>query len=302
MLLARLAHKVVRPLSREMVSTGSTGLMAFMGGGEDIVLETYRLIFRGILAQDLETGNLKLLAPGSRFRVAALEPRCRWHDGPLDRRDDPLARTYCLARVSENSLGYCRAHRGSLRALYEECFGGNRGLEACRKLDEELGDSISYTIYLTVHSGVRVKVGVTRSFRLLDRLAEQPHDAATILLETTSAMEARMAERRISRLPGFSDRGPRRPGQAEMPNLALLLDASRRAASLLGVGWEPRALRIQAPGTLGSARSVGALGSGVYTLRNYWGGFLLLEDSSGLVAVRSSRLTHRALLLEDRGV
>ncbi len=301
MLLARLAYKEVEPLSKETVSTGSTGLMAFMGGGEDVVLETYRLVFRGLVVQDLETGTLKLLDPGSRFRVAALEPRCRWHDGPLDRRDDPLARTYCLARVHENSLGYCKAHRGSLRALYEECFGGNRGLEACRRLDEKLGGRVSYTVYLTVHSGTRVKVGVTRSFRLLDRLAEQPHDAATVLLETSSAVEARAAERRVSGLPGFSDKGPRRPGQAGRPNLALLLDASRRAASLLGISWEPRALKIQAPDTLGNARSIGALGSGVYTLRGYWGGFLLLEDGSGLVAVRCGRLTHRALLLEERG-
>lgn len=301
MLLARLAYKEVNPASRETVSTGSTGLMAFMGGGEEVALETYRLVFRGLIAQDLESGILRVLNPGSRFRAAALEPRCRWHSGPLDRRDNPLARTYCLARVPEDSLGYCRVHRGSLRAIYEECFGGNRGLDACRRLDEELGGSISYTVYLTVHSGARVKVGVTRSFRLLDRLAEQPHDVATILLETASAVEARTAERRVSGLPGFSDKGPRRPVQAGRPNLALLLDASRRAASLLGVEWEPRALRILAPSTLANARSVGSLGSGVYVLRGYWGGFLFLEDSAGLVAARSGRITHRALLLEERG-
>ena len=226
---------------------------------------------------------------------------CRWHSGPLEGGDDPRGRLYCPATAAG---GYCRQHVRSLRALYEACMGGGRhGLEACRVVDREVRGE--YTLYLAwwpSKASINVKVGVTRKPRLLERLAEQPHVAATELAVFDSLYKARVAEatvakegiaRQHTRKTGISSRGLSRA-------LVELEAAAERASRILGVEWRGRLIRIKPPEAPKHAPPIepARLAGSRAALKGYWGGMLMLEapHSSIIALVRASDLLHRKSL------
>ncbi len=292
---------------------GAGGLDRFLGlgGMGSDVIEEYRLVFRGIIIQDPGDGGLDLVVPGDHVRL--LPPAneyCRWHSGPIDRRDNPLDRTYCL-REPVGGLGYCRGHSDSLRAVYTRCFsaGGLHSLGACRRLDDVFGRSIMYSLYLLDYGG-GVKVGTTRSWRLYERIGEQPHVVATRLLETCSAYTVRDYEIRVGSLHGLSEKPRRRrlgdvvafPPRNGLRRLLAVIDRVVRA---LGIPTPDqwivfRVLPVVEIAYYGRAREsgLGDLSGRVFEVIDYWAGYLLLSDRSAndYYVVRARDLLHRDCL------
>lgn len=293
LLVARVAIKRTKLAGIE--ETEPQGLLTYIGVSRK--LERHELEFSGLLAQSLRDGGSVLLRPSSRVLVMgeADPPYCRWHDGSLYRHDDPLERRYCTRRTPR---GYCNEHIGSLRALYETCVAG-WSLDACRKVDEELGTELKYTIYMVAHGGRKVKVGLTRSFRLLNRLAEQHHLVATVILETDSLLKARKAEMRLSGEAGVSDKGPRKLVDGDRQAAAdLLARVAERVAMDLGIDWKRRLLYVESPYRLPEPGRPSMRSE--YRIAGYSQGFLLLEGSEGMISVKLSTSAHK-LILEPLG-
>jgi len=289
----RLVHKLVEPAG--VASYAYHGL----AGGGSYRVEEYSVSLRGLILQDPPSADVYLyrglftLPP----QGGVYEAYCRWHNGPLAERDDPLTRLYCPEPAPQ---GYCRRHRRSLRALYEECMSrsGLRSLEACRALDER--ERLEYTVYLLVAGG-SVKVGVTRSWRLLDRLAEQPHDVATPLAVVEGAYRARKLEMEAARRGIASERPSRRvKGKRLHPAAAaaLLEAAALRAARLLGLEWEGRLLRVKPPDPLPPEAPPERLEGSPLKPLTYWGGLLILDANGGQAALHTRSLLHRASIVK----
>ncbi len=306
--IPRLFYIETRFFSRQTLV--STGLDTFLGveSGLEEVVEEYKLLFHGILVQDPGSGELDLLISNDYivFKPGYHE-HCHWHNGPIDKRDNPLERSYCLKPLY-TSLGYCREHYNSLRAVYSQCFtsSGLRSLSSCRRLDGKLGFSLKYSVYLLDY-GYGLKVGSTRSWRLYDRIGEQPHVVALRLIEYSSAFETRDLELRIGSREGFTER-PRRRGLKDIisypPRLAYkrLYDASRKIVKELGLGIESSSLRLfKVTPSLDITYYVRARETSVDKLYNekleimdYWMGYLLLAStrSSEYYVVKTRNLLH----------
>ena len=219
---------------------------------------------------------------------------CRWHSGPLNERDRPWERLYCNVYAD----GYCRQHRKSERYLYESCMSlkGERALTACKMLDQVV--KTEYAVYLLDSGAQKVKVGSTRLFRLLERIAEQRHLAATLLAVYDSAYKARSAEMRISRLGLASEVSSRaswgRLGMAQAVSRLTLV--ARKASSILGVRWDGDIFAIRRPIEVVPKPSASSKMAGREVEPHaYWGGLLIVRSRAGgsLVALEERSLLHR---------
>jgi len=300
--VARMAVKELTPTGSEEIG-GAVGLEAYVASSnkETFMLKTYRILFKGLLLQDPGSGDLILLKPGDRLVIRrATEQRCRWHPAPLNSEDDPLTRKYCLKRAS-TGLGYCREHANSLRAVYDACFSasGIQSREACLWLDRALGGQLSYAVYIADYGGRRLKVGSTRLFRWVDRIAEQPHLAAALVHVTRSAVDARSTERTIASGREFSEIPSRNRLRLAMHSLKL--EAAKRVAraakmlSARGYMWNKEIVRIELPENFQNAVETRPekLDASRLEIRGYWGGYLLLEDEgSGKHLIALRRLLH----------
>ncbi len=269
-----------------------------LAGGGEYLVDEYTVSFRGLLLQDPPSADVYLYngfftLPGR----GGYEAYCRWHNGPLAEKDNPEERLYCPELAPQ---GYCRRHRRSLRALYDECISrsGAKSLEACRALDERV--KLEYTVYLAVAGG-SVKVGVTRSWRFLDRLAEQPHDAATLIAVVEGAYRARRLELEASKRGIASERPSRKararrihPGAAA----ALLEAAAEKASRVLGLDWDGQIVRIRPPDELPPEAAPARLHGSKLRAVGYWGGFLIVKGDRVDAAIHSRELMHRASIIK----
>lgn len=295
--ILRLAYKIVEPAGEARYQASP------LAADEVYTIEEYRVRLDSLIIQPLDypdvgryRGPLRL-APWPWWRY------CKWHNGPLDRGDEPWKRMYCTVRVDE-AHEYCRQHRRSERSLYDVCMGlrGESALEACKRLDQAV--KAEYVVYLLVQQGGHVKVGSTRAWRVLERVAEQPHAAATVLAVFDSAYKARRAEMKVSSSGIAGEHRPRAYGRLPPPGsaAAALTRAAEEASKLLGVEWSGKILRIPPPGgapprPLDPER----LGGEPYRPAGYWGGLLGLEDPSGglVLWVDERRLLHYNAVLYD---
>ncbi len=297
-LVYRLTHKEVAHSG--VARLGPAGLAGYLGAGGETTIEVYKVSLHGVIATPvgfIEPVQLKdsIYIAGGPWRSY-----CRWHDGPLDRRDNPLERAYCPMEAD----GFCGRHKRSERALYDACMSGSgwRSIEACKKLDKTV--STEYAVYMLDYGGQKPKVGVTRLFRFRDRIAEQPHMVATLLAVTDSALQARRIEIAL-RESGIAVERPRRRAHAMIGNPAAaasrLSSAAEKAARFIGVDWRGTLFRVEPPDTLENARTVDPriLAGARLGLAGYWGGMLILESPKGLVAVGEKELIHRDSLLAD---
>lgn len=278
-----------------VVKVSYTGVL---GKGEYHVYE-YTVSLTGLLLQDPPSADVYLYTGAFTVSTGGME-YCRWHDGPLHERDRPEERLYCPEQARLG--GYCPRHRRSLRALYDECMSraGQRSLEACRALDEKAG-RIEYTVYLAVVGGA-IKVGVTRSWRLIDRLAEQEHDAFTTVAVIDGAYHARRLEQAIAKAGIASERPSKRQRSKRIPlgqAVASLTAAAEKAARIAGFEWSGRIMRIRPPGSL-PPETPPQRASGVrLRATGYWGGMLLAEDPGGnTFALDTRRLLHRDSIIK----
>ncbi len=300
--VARLAVKSIVLEGSETIK-GGPGLEAFMKKEEkSFILETYKVDFKGLLLQDPGSGELILLKRGEKImlRDAGEEYFCRWHTGPLDSRDDPLTRKYCLRRAS-GGLGYCSEHLGSLRAVYDTCFGssGMQSREACIRLDRAVKGRVEYAVYIVDYGGRKLKVGSTRLFRWLDRIAEQPHVTAALIHVSRSAVDARSTEKAVASIKGFAEIPAR--NRLMISRHTLMLESARRIASAAemlaskGYSWSRIVVRIKPPEEFEEAVSatLRELEGRTLELQGYWGGHVILAEGSKHYALPLRSLLHR---------
>lgn len=204
-LIPRLFYIEVVFSSREYVGYG--GLERFLGSSREAEISRYRVKFKGIIVQEEGGSELHVIGSGDKIvLVGGGKNYCRWHSGDIAEQDNPLRREYCR-REAVTALGYCNEHRDSLRAIYSKCFesSGVESLRNCWILDEKTRGKIEYALYLLAYSSTGIKVGATRYWRILNRIAEQPHVLATVLYKSDSAVKTRELEMRIGRLEGFTE-------------------------------------------------------------------------------------------------
>lgn len=278
-----------------VVKVSYTGIL---GKGEYLVHE-YTVSLMGLLLQDPPSADVYLYTGAFTVSEGSTD-YCRWHSGPLHERDDPEERLYCPEHARPG--GYCSRHRRSLRALYDECMSraGQRSLEACRELDEKAG-RIEYTVYLAVVGGA-VKVGATRSWRLIDRLAEQAHEAFTTVAVVEGSYEARRLEQAIAKAGIAGERPSRRQRLKRAPigqAVASLAAIAEKAARMAGFEWDGRIMRIRPPASL-PPQTPPHRASGVrLRATGYWGGMLIVEDpGGGELALDTRRLLHRDSIIK----
>lgn len=305
MLIVRLAFKNI--VEQGVRSLKSRDLFSFMGPHRSYNIREYKLSFKGLIVQE-PGGETLLIEPGTIIRLVEGQEYCKWHNGPIDRRDDPLERKYCI-NLSRSSLGYCSKHLRSDRALYDRCVSGmgNEALEACRSIDKRYRN-FKHVVYVIVMPTGKVKVGITRMFRIYERIAEQQHLIATQLVVTESVLEARKIELKIAGATKISDRGLR--GLVEKANITIeqaynILENSinnikNKLYPELGLGSiHSEFFRILPSKYLVKAEELKALDTNKeFVLKDYWGGYLFLEDHNRKIyAIKTTKILHKKSLL-----
>ncbi len=296
--ILRLVHKRIEGPDESVLKVTT------IAGSMEYRLDVYTVGYDSLIVQNPESPDA-IIARVDRIGFAdkPWTQYCRWHSGPLWERDDPSKRIYCTAAAD----GYCRQHRRSERALYEACVSlpGDRGLSACRILDS-IGRT-EYAVYITDGAAGGAKVGMTRLFRVVDRVAEQPHNVATIVYVVDSAYLARKAEISISKSGVASERRARSRrrlrGAAEAA--AIVSGAAEKASRLLGTSWDGRLFRVTSPveRIVRGAREAGdSLRPGEYRILGYWGGYLALHGPMGPVVVGDRRIAHRDSIILYEGI
>ncbi len=292
--------------SREKVRSGGLDAYISQGFGLGFMIEKYKLVYHGLIVQEEGTTTLHLVAPGDKVVfMRGYEEYCRWHNGPLESRDNPFEREYCI-REASGELGYCNVHRNSLRAIYTRCFSssGIESLKYCRILDEKIRGRIEYVVYMLAYTMNKFKVGSTRMWRLYDRIGEQPHVIATILNRSNSAFETRELEIKAGRLEGLTEHPRRKLSEsitAPIPPTLLRLrrvleKTSRRLGVKLG---DIRFFRVEpARGVeyfyrAREARIDDILGRPLHLI-DYYAGYMLIEEpnTNTRYVVRGNAILH----------
>ncbi|WP_153801385.1 hypothetical protein [Hyperthermus butylicus] len=305
-----VVRAVIFDYVEEGVYTASSrggGLDAFFGSGgleASVKLHVLRVKRVGLLVQYQQSPDVEVVWEPL-LKVDSVGGRlCRFHDGP---RGDPLRQRYCM-RLAVTRSGFCSLHRESWQALYEQCAQGvdSACITAARLLRGEM-----FRVYVLDYGGPRVKVGLTQSWRLLWRIAEQPHVAAAVVYEA-ELLDAREAEKRLGRHRLATEGAAARLGHRLSAAVALLerlngrydRAAARLAQSLSALGLEgsfnaytvlPRSLewitRIRVVDDIGELQG--------HRLRvlDYWAGMLLVEDldTSYRLALRKTGIQHYQL-------
>lgn len=290
-MIPRLFYIETKFYSKEHVKT--YGLDAFIGLKQTKELVRYKLVFYGIIVQEEGAHTLHLIPPGDKIIfIQSYTEHCRWHSGPLDKRDNPLAREYCI-REAVSELGYCSQHRSSDRAIYSRCFSsaGLESLRNCWMLDEKYRGKISYTVYLLAYNHNKFKVGSTRTWRLTDRVAEQPHIAATVLYQSNSAVKTRNIEIKAGKLEGLTEKPHRKLKETiktPIPPAILKLEkVLERTQRILGIKQEEQPLIFRVEPSTDITEYLKAKETALkqiigkqLILQDYYAGHLLLEETN----------------------
>ncbi len=291
-----MPHRAVFRLIHKRVSEDGVEKVSSLLHGETYRITVYRVEGLDLIVQRVGYADAERTSGPLEIAPAPWRTYCRWHDGPLDKRDNPWERIYC----TEEAEGYCRVHKRSLRSLYEICMSlrSPKSLEACRALDREV--KAEYTLYMIHTGGKGLKVGVTRSFRLLERIAEQQHSVATVLGVYDSAYRARMAETHVSKSGMAVERGVKRlrrpdPGQG----VHLLSWIAEKVSGVLGTSWSGRLFRVKPDQEVFHAvqASPYKIPGSRFEPRTYWGGILVAHSGGRLIALKEREMLHKDSLV-----
>ena len=308
-LIPRVFYFDTKFLSKEYVGKG--GLDSFLGSSLAREIIRYKMRFYGIIVQEEGSSSLHLISPGEKIVLMRNGlSYCRWHDGPLEERDNPLDRKYSVRRA-ETRTGFCNQHRDTLRAYYSMCFESmsiESLLRYCWMLDEKAGDKIEYAVYLLAYGVNGFKVGSTRYWRIVDRIAEQPHVLATILYRFNKAVKTRETESSIGKIEGLTE-VPRRTLRVSLntpvSSVVYKIDRYRekieRVIGVKTIDYTP--FRVE-PGVdityYVKAREVKIddLVDKHLELIDYYSGYLLVSDinTNTYYIVKGNRLLHKNVL------
>ncbi len=210
---------------------------------------------------------------------------CRYHEGASPVPEEQL---YCT-RPAVTPSGFCEEHARSPLALYERCAMGDD--DACLRVSAAWPKEI-YAVYVLDYGSDRVKVGLTRGWRILWRAAEQPHvSVAVVKLVEGDLYAARVYERELGKMRVATEgSGVKTSDRVLLAATALERLDSREIAermaehlSRLGLSGTFNSYTIlpkTSPKEFIRARHASLkdiIGSRVVVL-DYWAGMLLVED------------------------
>jgi len=289
----------------EAVSAGG-GLAAFLGSQSRVrvrlhVLRVERL---GLLVQHPPSNSVRVYWEATLAFDSSDGTLCRYHEGP---RGEPWRHWYC-SRPAVTRDGYCSLHRNSWKALYERCAQGVDAacIQAARMVSGE-----KFSVYILYYGGSRVKVGLTQDWRLLWRIAEQPHVAAARIY-TGDLLTAREMERRLGRHRLATEGAKVRVQQRLRDSIAVLgrlvetgeyaraAQALASALSLLGLEGEYEAYTILPRSvewllTARHADSIERLRGRSVRVLDYWAGLLYVDAGGERLAASKHLLQHLLL-------
>jgi hypothetical protein len=165
-------------------------------------------------------------------------------------------------------------------------------LEACRKVEEKI--KIPMGLYLVDRGFDKYKTGVSRSWRLEDRIAEQPHVVASILARGLGLVESRELEMKLSQHSNIQQLTKRTD-----PKTVLEYRPEKRLPLLygvvksLGLTVKPEFLTVRPKyEQLWMRAPILKEAEGVFRLVDYWGGYLLLEGEEGYSILQMRLIQH----------
>ncbi|RUM46674.1 MAG: hypothetical protein DSY37_04815 [Hyperthermus sp.] len=272
--------------------------------GVEVLLKVLRIRRLGLLVQEAGSPRPYIVwDPLLRLHRIDYARVCRYHTGPPGK---PWEHTYCT-HIAVGREGYCRSHANSAKALYEKCAQGSES--ACNQAYELLKGE-EFSVYVLDYGGSKVKVGLTQEWRLIWRIAEQPHVAAAKVF-TGGLREARGLEKKLGRhriaTEGVAVRVKERMLKAAREVERINSEANRIAKRLasfiaaLGFSGTFEAYTIlpmnNRPTEIVKAREVGVgeLELELLALSDYWAGRMLLETMKSKVTIDKNMLLHRLL-------
>jgi hypothetical protein len=284
-------------------AASASGLEAFLGSQARtrVRLHVLRVERLGLLVQKPPSNSVEVLwEPQLRF-TGSDGVVCRYHEGP---RGEPWRHWYC-SRPAVTRDGYCSVHRNSWKALYERCAQGVDS--ACIQVSRMVSGE-RFSVYVLYYGGLKVKVGMTQDWRLLWRIAEQPH-VAVARVYTGDLLSARELERRLGKHRLATEGAQVRVQQRLRSSVAVLGRLVERgeyakaaqvlASALSGLGFEgeyeaytvlPRSLDWLV--TARRVDSLERLRGRRLRLLDYWAGILYLDAEGEHVAVGKHVLQH----------
>ncbi len=274
------------------------------GPGARVELHVLRIRRLGLLVQKPPSPSVYIhWEPVARI-VRVGGTLCRYHEGPPA---IPEEQRYCV-KPAVTREGFCSEHASSPLALYERCAAGD--YEACMKVSVAWPRE-TYAVYVLDYGGDRVKVGLTRAWRLLWRAAEQPHIAiAVVRVVEGDAYSARSYERELAKHRAATEGAGVRIGDrlvTAAPYLEKLSPhriAERMAEHLTRLGLQGdytayTLLPKTKPTNFIAVRRAGLqeiMGRRLLVL-DYWAGLLLVEDldTGERLTVDKRDILHRVL-------
>ncbi len=295
------------PVAEARAEARGGGLDAWLApaagaGGVEVELQLLKPGRAMLLVQRLPGDRVEPVELPARLRLEALGPvrLCRFHEGPVGR---PLEHRYCQLPAATRD-GYCRLHASSWKALYERCAQGSG--QACMLAERLLPRGLRFAVYALDYGGSRLKIGMTQEWRLLSRVAEQPHASAAVVAGGLGLREARGLERRLARSRAATEGGAARLGERLRSAARLLEEAtverlSSRLASLLaslGLQGSYRGFTVLptagTPRLYAEAARLEPGGGWEAVLLGYWAGLLLALSGGRLYTVPKTALLHLA--------
>lgn len=277
----------------------AAGLAAWLGGAPArVTLHVLRVARVGLLVQKPPAPEVEVVWEPCVTVVRAGRTLCRYHEGEYE------GARYCSAEATEPG-GYCRAHAESPRALYERCAQGDE--RACARASELL-EGEEFLVYALDFGGPRPKVGLTQRWRLLHRVAEQPHAAAAVVARGR-LRDMRLLERRLGSkaTEGVGLRVERRlesAARALSSGFTALAGRAAQALSTLGLHGDYEAYTVLPMSAdpwafLAEPAGLHSLANLRICIKDYWAGRLLAATERGTLVVPKYELLHKVLALSE---
>jgi len=282
--ILRLVKKNIGNEIKEEIKPGRNVLV----GNDTFNIKTYESDLDYLLIQKIGFPEVYKYKGPVKIIESNLNSYCEWHNGPLEEADDPSKRFYCPAP----SEGFCSKHKKSERAIYNLClsYRGEKSLEACREIDKKIKEG-EYVVYLVDFGEDLPKVGTTRKFRILERIAEQPHIVAAQIYLTDSLYKARLMEINISKNKLANELWRHRWIQTDnlYNSLLRMKNYIEKISKKFDISKETEFFRIKQPKI---NYIQGNIENKELEIKGTWGGYLILYSSNYYI-YRESQLLHK---------
>ncbi len=287
---------ILRLVKKDIVKEGIEKIEAGRGTLLDegtFSIKSYELRVEYLLLQEMGYSEVYEYSGEVTFSYRPWNKYCKWHNGPIEEADDPRKRLYCPVAAD----GFCRKHKSSERALYDFClsYRGEKALEACREVDKRVKGE--YIVYLLDHGEKKPKVGTTRKFRLVERIAEQPHIVAAGVYVTDSIYRARLMEINIAKTGLASELWRHKWISADLYASIIRFRRSLEAIKKeLGLSNDIQMFRVKKPISTTPLKEERVEGE-EFSIMNSWGGYVMLKKDGRIIIYPEKQILNTDALL-----